>query len=95
MIGCPSNCNVFHSFSPRHLQVDFDCALYNRFETVSVQALCDIASNWILLYTTILNISIILFHKEVSNVNKAKICIRRAKSNACKSHTVLSTIHAI
>lgn len=64
---------------------------------MSVQALCDIASNWILLYTTVLNISIILFHKEVniSNVNKAKICIRRAKSNACKSHTVLSTIHAI
>lgn len=64
---------------------------------MSVQALCDIASNWILLYATILNISIILFHKEVniSNVYKAKICIRRAKSNACKSHTVLSTIHAI
>lgn len=66
---------------------------------MSVQALCDIASNWILLYATILNIlniSIILFHKEVniSNVNKAKICIRRAKSNACKSHTVLSTMHA-
>lgn len=59
--------------------------------------MCDIVSNWIFLYVIILNISIMLFYKEVNifNVNKVKICICRVKFNVCKSYIVFSIVYVI